>query len=204
MRPGWHRWRRLSPICIGRQRGSRFVSSGAIALGRTVLDLPAGALRWREPGGCGARGRSGAARVWGQIARSSRPAGGKFSSPLPITERGAAVILKRRGRPFAKLWNCAPVSRVNENDTVATNEIRYGDNDRSPPASRAMIGAIVVLFSDVAGSPARPPARNPQAKHLPRDAPGSRPEIEAMAGGAAIRALARPACVPRSKAAKIA
>jgi glutamate 5-kinase len=73
---------------------------------------------------------------------------------------------------------------VNENDTVVTEEIRYGDNDRLGARVAQMIGAdVLVLLSDVDGLYTADPRRDPEARHLPR-IPRLTPQIEAMAGGA--------------------
>jgi glutamate 5-kinase len=74
---------------------------------------------------------------------------------------------------------------INENDTVATSEIRYGDNDRLAARVATMMGAdLLVLLSDIDGLYTAPPARDPQARFLPM-VERITPEIEAMAGGAA-------------------
>jgi glutamate 5-kinase len=73
---------------------------------------------------------------------------------------------------------------VNENDTVATEEIRYGDNDRLAARVAQMIGAdLLVLLSDVDGLYTADPRREPDARHIPHVA-ALTPQIEAMAGGA--------------------
>ncbi|MFX8605082.1 glutamate 5-kinase, partial [Acinetobacter baumannii] len=66
----------------------------------------------------------------------------------------------------------------------ATEEIRYGDNDRLAARVAQMIGAdLLVLLSEVDGLYTADPRRDPQARHIPR-VEGVTPEIEAMAGGA--------------------
>ena len=80
---------------------------------------------------------------------------------------------------------------VNENDTVATTEIRYGDNDRLAARVATMIGAdLLVLFSDVDGLYTAPPAADPAARHIPV-VERITPAIEAMAGGRRLRPVAR-------------
>jgi glutamate 5-kinase len=72
---------------------------------------------------------------------------------------------------------------VNENDTVATNEIRYGDNDRLAARVASMIGAdVLVLLSDIDGLYTAPPNEDPDAQHIPL-VETLTPQIEAMAGG---------------------
>ncbi len=92
---------------------------------------------------------------------------------------------------IAKLleWRAVPV--INENDTVATNEIRYGDNDRLAARVATMTSAdLLVLLSDIDGLYDAPPGSNPNAKLIPI-VESITPEIEAMAGGAGLRTVAR-------------
>jgi glutamate 5-kinase len=92
---------------------------------------------------------------------------------------------------------------VNENDTVATSEIRYGDNDRLAARVATMIGAdVLVLFSDIDGLYTAPPASDPHARHLPL-IERITPEIEAMAGGPASE-LSRGGMRTKVEAGKIA
>jgi glutamate 5-kinase len=92
---------------------------------------------------------------------------------------------------------------VNENDTVATSEIRYGDNDRLAARVATMIGAdLLVLFSDIDGLYSAPPASDPAARHIPV-VERITPAIEAMAGGAASE-LSRGGMRTKVEAAKIA
>ena len=80
---------------------------------------------------------------------------------------------------------------INENDTVATTEIRYGDNDRLAARVATMVGAdLLVLLSDIDGLYTAPPHRDPDAA-LPRAVADITPEIEAMAGRRGVRAVAR-------------
>ena len=81
--------------------------------------------------------------------------------------------------------NAVPV--INENDTVATAEIRFGDNDRLAARVASMMGADqLVLLSDVDGLYTADPSRDPGAAHIPEVA-AITPEIEAMAGGSRFR-----------------
>ena len=92
---------------------------------------------------------------------------------------------------------------INENDTVATSEIRYGDNDRLAARVATMASAdLLILLSDIAGLYTAPPAHNPEAKLIPVIARITA-EIEAMAGGAASE-LSRGGMRTKIEAAKIA
>ena len=83
----------------------------------------------------------------------------------------------------ASSWNWAPCRSINENDTVATAEIRYGDNDRLAARVATMTGAdCLILLSDVDGLYTANPRQRPDAKHIPEIVDASRREIEAMAG----------------------
>ena len=85
---------------------------------------------------------------------------------------------------LAALLGRSAVPIVNENDTIATDEIRYGDNDRLAAQVALMSGAdICVLLSDVDGLYTANPQSDPDARHLPL-IEAITPEIEAMAGDA--------------------
>ena len=177
------------------------VSSGAIALGRTVLGLPAGTLRLEESQAAAAAGQIALARVWAEMLGHHGVNAGQILVTFSDTEERRRYLNARA--TIAKLLELRAVPVVNENDTVATNEIRYGDNDRLAARVAAMIGAdLLVLFSDVDGLYTAPPGRDPQAKHLPVIARIT-PEIEAMAGGAASE-LSRGGMRTKIEAAKIA
>jgi len=177
------------------------VSSGAIALGRSVLGLPAGTLRLEESQAAAAAGQIALARVWAEMLAHHGVNAGQILVTFSDTEERRRYLNARA--TIAKLLELRAVPVVNENDTVATNEIRYGDNDRLAARVAAMIGAdLLVLFSDVDGLYTAPPGLDPQAKHLPEIARIT-PEIEAMAGGAASE-LSRGGMRTKIEAAKIA
>src|ERR1019366_4712264 len=101
------------------------VSSGAIALGRAVLKLPPGPLKLEDSQAAAAVGQIALARAW--------------SESLSAHALTAGQVLE---------WRSVPV--INENDTVATSEIRYGDNDRLAARVATMMSAdLLVLLSDV-------------------------------------------------------
>jgi glutamate 5-kinase len=177
------------------------VSSGAIALGRTVLGLPAGALRLEESQAAAAVGQIALARAWSEVLAHHGLTAGQILVTLADTEERRRYLNARA--TTAKLLEMRAVPVINENDTVATTEIRYGDNDRLAARVAAMIGAdLLVLFSDVDGLYTAPPAVDPQARHLPVVARIT-PAIEAMAGGAASE-LSRGGMRTKIEAARIA
>src|SRR5450432_1727068 len=177
------------------------VSSGSIALGRSRLKLPRGALKLEESQGAAAVGQIALARIWSEVLGHHGIGAGQILVTLQDTEERRRYLNARS--TIAKLleWRAVPV--INENDTVATNEIRYGDNDRLAARVATMASAdLLILLSDVQGLYTAPPGENPAAELVPVvthvDA-----AIEAMAGGAGSR-LSRGGMRTKIEAAKIA
>jgi glutamate 5-kinase len=177
------------------------VSSGAIALGRTVLRLPAGPLRLEDSQAAAAVGQIALARVWSEVLAHHGITAGQILVTLSDTEERRRYLNARA--TVGRLFEMRAVPVVNENDTVATSEIRYGDNDRLAARVAAMVGAdLLVLFSDVDGLYTAPPAVDPAARHVPVVERIGR-DIEAMAGGAASE-LSRGGMRTKIEAGKIA
>jgi glutamate 5-kinase len=177
------------------------VSSGAIALGRSVLRLPKGPLKLEESQAAAAVGQIELARTWSEALGRHGIGAGQILVTLGDTEERRRYLNARS--TIAKLleWRAVPV--INENDTVATNEIRYGDNDRLAARVATMASAdLLVLLSDVDGLYDAPPARSATAKLIPL-VERITPEIEAMAG-AAPSELSRGGMQTKIEAAKIA
>ncbi|MCA1407438.1 glutamate 5-kinase [Ensifer sp. IC3342] len=159
------------------------VSSGAIALGRTVLDLPAGALKLEESQAAAAVGQIALARAWSESLSTDQIIAGQVLLTLGDTEERRRYLNARA--TINQLLKLGAVPIINENDTVATTEIRYGDNDRLAARVATMVGAdLLVLLSDIDGLYTAPPHLDPDARFLDTIAEIT-PEIEAMAGGAA-------------------
>ncbi len=159
------------------------VSSGAIALGRSVLDLPSGALKLEESQAAAAVGQISLARAWSESLSHDNIVAGQILLTLGDTEERRRYLNARA--TINQLLKIGAVPIINENDTVATSEIRYGDNDRLAARVATMTGAdLLVLLSDIDGLYTAPPHLDPQAKFLDTIAEIT-PEIEAMAGGAA-------------------
>jgi glutamate 5-kinase len=177
------------------------VSSGSIALGRTVLGLPSGALRLEESQGAASVGQITLARHWAEaLGHHGIVAGQILVTPQDTEERRRYLNARAT---VLKLLEMRAVPVVNENDTVATTEIRYGDNDRLAARVATMIDAdVLVLFSDIDGLYTAPPKSDPDARHLPV-IERITPEIEAMAGGPASE-LSRGGMRTKVEAAKIA
>src|SRR6478672_11949447 len=159
------------------------VSSGAIALGRAVLKLPPGALKLEDSQAAAAVGQIALARAWSEALGAHSLTAGQVLVTLGDTEERRRYLNARS--TIAKLleWRSVPV--INENDTVATTEIRYGDNDRLAARVATMASAdLLVLLSDVDGLYDAPPHLNAKAQHIAL-VPRISAEIEAMAGEAA-------------------
>jgi len=185
----------------GQGRDVLVVSSGAIALGRAVLGLPRGALKLEEAQGAAAVGQIALARAWSEALGTHGITAGQVLVTLGDTEERRRYLNARS--TVAKLleWKSVPV--INENDTVATTEIRYGDNDRLAARVATMVSAdLLVLLSDIDGLYDKPPAQNPDAKLVPV-VPRISAEIEAMAGASGSE-LSRGGMVTKIEAGKIA
>jgi glutamate 5-kinase len=177
------------------------VSSGAIALGRSVLGLPKGPLKLEDSQAAAAVGQIALARIWAEMLHRHDVVAGQILVTLGDTEERRRYLNARA--TIGRLLERRAVPVINENDTVATNEIRYGDNDRLAARVAAMVGSdLLVLLSDIDGLYTAPPADNPDAKLIPL-VERITPEIEAMAGDAGSE-LSRGGMRTKIEAAKIA
>jgi len=158
------------------------VSSGSIALGRTLLALPGRALRLEESQAAAAVGQIALARAWSEVLGAHGLTAGQILLTLGDTEERERYLNARA--TIQRLMDFKAVPVINENDTVATTEIRYGDNDRLAARVATMASAdLLILLSDVDGLYTAPPQRDPSARHL-SVVERITPEIEAMAGAA--------------------
>jgi glutamate 5-kinase len=177
------------------------VSSGAIALGRTILKLPKGPLGLEQSQAAASVGQIALARAWSEVLGRHGIVAGQILVTLHDTEERRRYLNARN--TVETLFSVRAVPVVNENDTVATDEIRYGDNDRLAARVATMIGAdCLVLLSDIDGLYTAPPQQDPAATLIPL-VPRITPEIEAMAGGAASE-TSRGGMTTKVEAAKIA
>ena len=159
------------------------VSSGAIALGRTVLGYPTGALKLEDSQAAAAVGQIALSRVWAEVLAARAITAGQILVTLGDTEERRRYLNARE--TIGRLLALRAVPIINENDTVATSEIRYGDNDRLAARVATMASAdLLVLLSDIDGLYTAPPAQDPDAT-LIRLVPRIDAAIEAVAGGAA-------------------
>lgn len=169
-------------VCRARGQAVVVVSSGAVALGRSRLGLGRRKLTLPEKQAAAAAGQSALMRAWEAAFE-------------PHAIACAQVLLTRDDTEVRRRWlnaratletllGLGVVPIINENDTVVTEEIRVGDNDRLSARAAGLIGAdVLVLLSDVDGLYTADPRKDPNAQHLPRIGQLT-PQIEAMAGGA--------------------
>jgi len=159
------------------------VSSGAIALGRRLLGLTEKTLPLEKSQAAAATGQIALSQAWSQHLAAHNIVTGQILLTPNITEERRYFLNART--TINTLLSLGAVPIINENDSVATAEIRYGDNDRLSARVATMIEAdALVLLSDIDGLYTAPPTKDPSATHIPLVTEIT-PEIEAMAGGAA-------------------
>jgi len=168
-----------------RRRGQQVivVSSGAIALGRRHLGLPRGSLRLAEKQAAAAVGQIRLAHAYKEMLEAEGVSVAQMLLTLEDSEQRTRYLNARA--TLEALLGLGAIPVVNENDTVATAEIRYGDNDRLAARVAQMASAdCLVLLSDVDGLYTADPNREPDAAFIERVLHIT-PEIEAMAGRSA-------------------
>lgn len=164
------------------RRGVRttIVSSGAVALGRPKLGLPGGGLTLEQKQAAAAAGQTLLVDAW---ARAFEPHGlhtAQTLITLDVTEVRRRWLNARS--TLNTLLDLGAIPVVNENDTVATEEIRYGDNDRLAARVAQLVGAdLLVLLSDIDGLYTADPREDPEARKL-TDIPEITDDTLAMAG----------------------
>lgn len=189
-------------VLRGQGRQALVVSSGSIALGRRRLGLPRRPHALPEKQAAAAAGQSLLMRAWETALE-------------PHGVHAAQILLTRDDTEVRRRWlnardtvetllRLGVVPVVNENDTVATEEIRYGDNDRLAARVAQMAGAdALVLLSDVDGLYTADPRRDPAARHIP-EVSAVTPELEAAAGGASSAGVGTGGMATKLAAARIA
>src|SRR3990170_2065175 len=141
------------------------VSSGAIALGRNALKLPKGALKLEDSQAAAAVGQIHLAHAYEDAFRARGLVAAQVLLTLGDTEERRRYLNARSTMTTLLKLGAVPV--VNENDTVATSEIRYGDNDRLAARVASMMSAdCLVLLSDVDGFYTAPPGAREEARRL--------------------------------------
>ena len=165
-----------------RERGQEviLVSSGAIALGRRELKLPKGPLKLEESQAAAAVGQIRLAHAYKELWEEKGVTVAQVLLTLEDSERRRRYLNARATLQALLALKALPV--INENDTVATAEIRYGDNDRLAARVAQMTGAdCLVLLSDVEGLFTADPNKDPGAQFI-ATVRHLTPQIEAMAG----------------------
>jgi glutamate 5-kinase len=169
-------------IAALRARGAEVivVSSGAIALARRSLGLTQARLRLEEKQAAAAVGQIRLAQAWTEALSAHGLTAAQLLLTLDDSEDRRRYLNARATLSTLLGFGCVPV--INENDSVATAEIRYGDNDRLAARVAEMVQADqLVLLSDIDGLYTADPRRDPNAAHVPVVAAVT-PEIEAMGG----------------------
>jgi glutamate 5-kinase len=171
----------VADLAAVRARGAEViaVSSGAIALGRRTLGFANGDLRLEEKQAAAAVGQITLAQAWSEAFRARKIVAAQVLVTLNDTEERRRYLNARATLTTLLQQGAVPV--INENDTVATSEIRYGDNDRLAARVASMMSAdCLVLLSDIDGLYTALPGM-PNARLIP-EVTDITPEIEAMAG----------------------
>lgn len=170
--------------CAVRGQEVLIVSSGAIAAGRRHLSLLGSSLRLEEKQAAAATGQIRLAHAYQEaLERHGLTVAQILLTPEDTEERRRHLNARATLNQLLAL-KAIPV--INENDTVATAEIRFGDNDRLAARVAQMVSAdTLLLFSDIDGLYTADPRKDPTARHLP-EVRELTPEIEAMAGEAAV------------------
>lgn len=167
--------------CRARGQEVLLVSSGAVAVGRRHLGFHNGALRLQEKQAAAATGMIRLAHDYQDVLATHGITVAQVLLTLDDSEDRRRYINARN--TLTTLLRAGAVPLINENDTVATDEIRFGDNDRLAARVAAMVSAdTLVLLSDIDGLYSADPGRDPHARFLPVIREISH-EIEAMASG---------------------
>ncbi len=177
------------------------VSSGSIALGRGVLGLPRTELPLEQSQAAAAVGQIRLARAYEEVLAPHGITTAQVLVTLEDSENRRRYLNSRA--TLETLLSLGVVPIVNENDTIATDEIRYGDNDRLAAQVSVTVGAdVLVLLSDVDGFYSANPSLDPTATRYDRIT-AITPEIEAMAGDG-VSGLSKGGMITKLMAAKMA
>lgn len=177
------------------------VSSGSIALGKGLLGLKNRSLKLEENQASASTGQIALSRAYHEALGKHDIQAGQILLTLGDTEERRRYLNARA--TIDTLLRLGAVPIINENDTVATSEIRYGDNDRLGARVATMMGCdLLILLSDIDGLYKEPPNENPDAEFIPL-VEQITPEIEAMAGDVGTE-LSKGGMVTKIEAGKIA
>lgn len=171
-------------ILTARERGQQIiiVTSGAVAVGRRALGLPAGKLLLPQKQAAAAVGQIRLAHYYQEVLAERGLNVAQILLTLDDSEDRKRYLNARN--TLNTLLEIGTIPVINENDTVATSEIKVGDNDRLAARVAQMASAdALVIFSDIEGLYTANPRKDPTAKLIPV-VEKLTPEIEAMADGA--------------------
>lgn len=158
------------------------VSSGAVALGRFILGYGSKKLELAERQASAAAGQIHLMHGWAEALKQHKIGVAQLLLTYDDTEQRKRFINARN--TLDALLSAGIVPIINENDTVATAELKVGDNDRLAARVAQMVNAgVLVLLSDVDGLYTADPTKNADAKHIPL-VETITPQIDAMAGSA--------------------
>jgi len=158
------------------------VSSGAIALGRRHLGLPAGRLRLEESQAAAAVGQIRLAHAWKDLLEAHGIAVAQVLLTFGDTEQRRRYLNARSTLNTLLALGAVPV--INENDTVVNDEIKFGDNDTLGALVANLVEAdALVILTDQQGLYSADPRKDPSARFIDEATAGA-PELEQMAGGA--------------------
>lgn len=172
----------IADIALLKKQGHEvlIVSSGSIALGRGILDLKQGRLKLEESQASASVGQISLASSYLDALAKHDLVGGQILLTLGDTQERRRYLNARA--TIETLLKIGAVPIINENDSVATSEIRYGDNDRLAARVATMTTSdLLILLSDIDGLYSAPPNEDPNAKFIPV-VKSITNEIEAMAG----------------------
>ncbi len=172
-----------SDVAKCRQHGQQviIVSSGAIAVGRRHLELKDGKLKLEESQAAAATGMVRLAHAYQEVLAHHEMTVAQVLVTLDDSESRRRYLNARN--TLETLLKLGAVPLINENDTVATDEIRFGDNDRLAARVAAMISAdTLVLLSNIDGLYDRDPRIFDDARLVPEIRGGITDEVQAMAG----------------------
>ena len=187
--------------CHARGQEVVLVSSGAVALGRRVLNLPSRPLRLEESQAAAACGQVRLAHAYQEALARHKVAAAQVLLTFGDTEERQPYLNVRA--TLRNLLSLRVIPVINENDTVANPMRRYGDNDRLSARVAAMVEAdCLVLLSDIDGLYTADPSVDPQAQFIP-EVTALSPEIMAM-GGDSRSGFGRGGMITKLEAARIA
>lgn len=190
-------------IAMLKQQGLEIVivSSGAVSLGRRIIGLSTPTLPLDQIQAAASVGQIALSQAWRDALAEEGVTTGQILLTPNITEERRSYLNARQ--TISTLLALGAVPIINENDSVATAEIRYGDNDRLSARVAAMVSAdCLIVLSDVDGLYTAAPETDPNATHIPIVKTISA-DIEAMASGAASH-LSRGGMITKIEAGKIA